>query len=333
VSATEIGVGGSPPVPPPLESEAAVTSGWADGSPVVSVLCQTYQHAPYIEMALRGLLAQRTSFRFEILVRDDASTDGTADIVADFRARYPSIVQAVLERENRYPEVHALPILRKLARAPYIALCDGDDYWTDPSKLSQQVRLLEGRPDLVLSHHDAIVVRDGAVVQASYLPRRFQRDLSGQELRQGAWVLTQTLLHRNVDIEFPRSAERIVTGDELNRAVLGRHGGAGYQPSISPSVYRQHAGGVWSPLDRRMRAAEASKSLFWIGMHFADQAEHEDAAVFVRRAARALLATIGEEDRIDVGAPPSPKRRGPRIRPPNFRLAQAWVRRLRSFRR
>ncbi|MDR0509835.1 MAG: glycosyltransferase [Rikenellaceae bacterium] len=118
--------------------------------PLVSICCITYNQAEYLRRALDGFLAQQCDFAFEVILHDDASTDGTTDMVREYAARYPEIVRAVYQSENQYRTLglalqyhYVFP----LVRGKYIAICEGDDYWNDPSKLQQQVDFLEEHPD------------------------------------------------------------------------------------------------------------------------------------------------------------------------------------------
>ena len=121
-------------------------------TPLVSIVCDTYNHAPYVRRALDGFLSQKTDFSFEIIVHDDASTDGTADIIRAYEAEYPELFRGVYRTENIYrtdPKIlehYVFP----LARGKYIAICEGDDYWTSPDKLQKQVSYLEAHPDCTL---------------------------------------------------------------------------------------------------------------------------------------------------------------------------------------
>ena len=119
-------------------------------NPLVSISCITYNHASFIKKALDGFLSQKTTFPFEILIHDDCSTDGTSDIIREYANRYPDVIFPMFEEENQYSQgrpigtaVWNLP----RARGKYIALCEGDDYWTDPLKLQKQVDFLESHPD------------------------------------------------------------------------------------------------------------------------------------------------------------------------------------------
>lgn len=130
-------------------TQAVVLSSTESRDPKVVVFCATYNHRPYIEDALHGFMMQKTDFPVEFLIHDDASTDGTADIVREWHERYPNRITAVLERVNQY-SLHGGgqldDMLALMMRGEYLALCEGDDYWTDPHKLQRQVEALESNP-------------------------------------------------------------------------------------------------------------------------------------------------------------------------------------------
>ena len=130
---------------------------------VVSVICLTYNQADTIRDALEGFLAQRAPFRFELLVHDDASTDGTADIVRDYEQRFPELIRGVYQTENQFSKgvFIAREFLWPLVRGRYVALCEGDDYWTDPRKLEKQVAALEAHPEVDICAHRALKLTGG----------------------------------------------------------------------------------------------------------------------------------------------------------------------------
>ena len=111
----------------------------------VSVLCTAYNHEKYIRSALEGILSQKTDFDYEVLVHDDASTDGTAGIIREYAERYPQIIKPIYQTENQYSKRRDLylEILIPQATGTYIAVCEGDDYWIDENKLQMQVDFLE----------------------------------------------------------------------------------------------------------------------------------------------------------------------------------------------
>ena len=116
---------------------------------VVSVLCLAYNHEKYIRQCLDGFIMQKVNFAFEVLINDDASTDGTAKIIREYEEKYPDIIKPTYQTENQYSQGVKInqTILFPKAKGKYIAFCEGDDYWVDPYKLQKQVDALENNPD------------------------------------------------------------------------------------------------------------------------------------------------------------------------------------------
>lgn len=123
--------------------------------PLVSICCVTYNHVKYIRDALEGFMMQKTDFPFEVLIHDDASTDGTADIIREYEQKYPGIIKPIYQTENQYSK--GVEILSTYnyprAQGKYIALCEGDDFWTDKRKLQIQADFMEQNHDFVLCCH------------------------------------------------------------------------------------------------------------------------------------------------------------------------------------
>lgn len=122
---------------------------------MVSISCITYNHAPYIRQCLDGFMMQKTNFAFEVLIHDDASTDGTTEIIKEYEAKYPDIIKPIYEEENQWVKGRRGSAVFNFPRAKgkYIALCEGDDYWIDPLKLQKQVDFLEGNSEYSLCFH------------------------------------------------------------------------------------------------------------------------------------------------------------------------------------
>lgn len=120
-----------------------------DNTPIVSVICATYNQEKYIAQCLEGILMQKTDFPYELIVNDDASTDGTASIIRKFEAEHDNVV-AIYQVKNLWSQGYSIPrtVLYPRTRGKYIAICEGDDYWTDPYKLQKQVDYMEAHPDV-----------------------------------------------------------------------------------------------------------------------------------------------------------------------------------------
>lgn len=140
----------------PAPNLAQVKSHWSAGNgdfPLVSVICHVYNQREYVDAALCSVLRQETNFPFEVIVRDDASTDGTAEIVAKYAQIYPGVVRTVLEPENRYRlGVKPIATTFPLARGEFIAYCEGDDHWLGRDKLQRQVAYMRTHPQCGLVH-------------------------------------------------------------------------------------------------------------------------------------------------------------------------------------
>jgi hypothetical protein len=228
-------------------TEQQIRQHWTSAhAPLLSILCPAYNQKAYIAQTLDSFLAQQTRFAFEILVNDDASTDGTAAIIADYAQRYPNIIRPILHAQNQYQQGKLFfPDLFNRAQGKYLAYCDGDDYWTDPLKLQKQVDFLEANPDYVITYHDALITDDKGA-HGVQLTGEWQRDASRMELLRGRRISTLTTCFRNVLHELPRELEQAPLLDVCWWSLLGAHGKGKYMADIAPGAYRVHNGGLFS---------------------------------------------------------------------------------------
>ena len=125
---------------------------------MVSIICNAYNHEKYIRDALDGFLMQKTSFKYEVLVHDDASTDSTADIIREYEEKYPDIIKPIYQTENQYSQKKQISKTFQYPRVKgkYIAFCEGDDYWTDEHKLQKQYDAMEKHPEVDMCAHRAL---------------------------------------------------------------------------------------------------------------------------------------------------------------------------------
>lgn len=137
------------------KSESEIMKNWKLNNHdeiVVSIRCLAYNHEKYISQCLDGFLMQETSFPFKIVIHDDASTDATAQIIREYEHAYPALIDAIYETENMYSKGDGSlgRIINPHCTGKYLALCEGDDYWTDPQKLQLQFDALEAHPECSL---------------------------------------------------------------------------------------------------------------------------------------------------------------------------------------
>ncbi len=124
--------------------------------PLVSICCITYNHEHYIKEAFDGFIMQKTNFPVEIVISDDCSKDNTREIIAEYKAKYPDLIRDVSPDKNLGSSVNFIYV-QQCSQGKYIAMCEGDDYWTDPFKLQKQVDFLETHPYFSMCFHGATI--------------------------------------------------------------------------------------------------------------------------------------------------------------------------------
>ena len=182
------------------------------GTPLVSIRCAVYNHEPYLRQCLDGFVMQKTTFPFEAIVHDDASTDGSADIIREYAEKYPDIIKPIYEKENQYSK-HDGSFRRIMdaaihPKAKFIAYCEGDDYWTDPEKLQMQVDFLESHPEYTMCFHRARTILDETGDETDRFPSEpfktiQDRDYSSTELMQVWTVPTASMVYRRDCASYP----------------------------------------------------------------------------------------------------------------------------------
>lgn len=122
--------------------------------PLVSVVCTAYNHQDYIKETLEGFIVQQTNFPIEVIVHDDASTDNTASIMREYEVKYPHLFRNIYQKENQYSKKVNIweNLFVNYCRGKYIAICEGDDYWTEPLKLQKQVDFLEEHQEYSMTY-------------------------------------------------------------------------------------------------------------------------------------------------------------------------------------
>ena len=178
-------------------------------SPImVSVLCATYNQKKYICQCLDSVLGQKTDFGFEVIVRDDCSTDGTSEIVLEYAKKYPGRVVPLMLEENHYSHGKndvAFIRLFNLVRGKYFAVCEGDDFWTDPDKLQIQVDFMEAHPEYSMCCHSSYLTDEKGMIRGDKVFRcqKESGDISVERIISGWSMATNTILVRKSSWEDP----------------------------------------------------------------------------------------------------------------------------------
>lgn len=145
----------------PLRAEHAIVESWVGSEILVSIVCITYNQESYIADAIKGFLIQETSFPFEIIIHDDASSDRTPAIIRSYEALYPNLIKPIYQSTNQFRRNARFPMLTSVQKSvgSYVALCEGDDYWCDPKKLEIQFHAMRKNNAVMLSFHPAHVLK------------------------------------------------------------------------------------------------------------------------------------------------------------------------------
>jgi glycosyltransferase involved in cell wall biosynthesis len=219
---------------------------WPKGTvPIVSIWCITYNHVQFIRDAIEGFLMQETTFPVEIFIHDDASTDGTADIVREYAAKYPSLFWTVLQKENQWSQAtgRILGYLQQ-QRGLFVALCEGDDYWTDATKLQLQVESIESTQGCVGSCHVTREFSDSSeclrLLGDWQKPTLSMRDIIGPVT---PWHTSSFVGRKEVFEKLGSWVTRVLSAD---MAIFMEHSAAGCIVCIPRimSAYRNHSGGI-----------------------------------------------------------------------------------------
>ena len=215
--------------------------------PLVSVIMITYGHEKYIEEAIRGVFLQKTNFPFELIISNDKSPDSTDEIVKNIIKYAPENISV---KYIQHPEnIGMLPNFistLKIATGKYIAVCEGDDYWTDENKLQKQIDFLEKNEDFTLTFHN-VFIRNGETLRADL---DYEKRLSSKnvytinDLSKGNFIHTLSVVFRNMKIEFPEWYYTSFLGDYPIWLWLSKKGKIKYFPE-KMGVYRENVG-VWS---------------------------------------------------------------------------------------
>ena len=209
----------------------------------VSICCVAYNHERFIKKCLDGFVMQQTNFLFEILVHDDASTDNTASIVREYEENYPKLFRCVYQIENQFYKQNTLVnILFRMAGGKYIALCEGDDYWTDPHKLQKQVDFLELNDNFSACAHYYDILRGNVLIKnkaSSQIDEVSLVDI----LNMRAGLHTATLLFRSDILKNRKFPKNIMSGDLYFYLCCSIYGKIKFLP-YNMSVYRKHIGGL-----------------------------------------------------------------------------------------
>lgn len=219
----------------------------SNAAPKVSVLTITYNHEKFIAQAIESVLMQQTDFPFELVIGEDCSTDGTREIVREYSQKYPGIIRAYLREHNLGSHENSHQVFLA-SKGKYIAVLEGDDYWTSPRKLQIQADLLDAHPETVLCGHRVVWHYEGGSRADTVLPADPEGVYDLERFFKKTFLAAGSVMFRRSDYRVPEWHRGLLMGDIPLFAELGRHGKF-YLLNDTMGTYRIHGGGIWSGLD------------------------------------------------------------------------------------
>lgn len=224
-------------------------------TPLVSILCVSFNHEKYIRSCLEGFVNQTCDFDFEVLIHDDASTDGTQEIIKEFQEKYPEIIKPILQTENQWSKSPGSINLRfnyPRARGEYIAMCDGDDVWIDKQKLAKQVSFLENHPECILTCSAYNLLNEKGrkpIVKNNFFSVE-NEDKNGfyfglDALTKEWFIRNSTLMVRNLKDKI-NLLEKYESTFDMHLFFQALNLGKGYYSKEVLIDYNQHKGGEYS---------------------------------------------------------------------------------------
>lgn len=220
---------------------------------MVTVYCLAFNHEKYIRDALEGFVCQKTNFSYEVIVHDDASNDNTPQIIREYAEKYPDIVKPIFQTENQYSKGVSIlnAFMLPAMKGKYIALCEGDDYWTDDYKLQKQFDIMEKHPECSLVTHWSKMLREATGELEDYAI--YDKRIKNEYVLETADIIRRHLLfstnsmffrreHYNLNQEISTKVKRF---DYVTKTLLATEGTVYVIPQIM-SVYRFGSDGSWT---------------------------------------------------------------------------------------
>ena len=192
--------------------------------PKISACLITFNHENFIRECLEGAISQIGDFDYEIIIGDDCSSDNTKQICLEYSTKYPNLIKYT-KRNNNLGMIGNWIATISECSANYIALCEGDDYWTDPYKLKKQVDFLEANSDYVLSFHKVKILKPSGEFVDDFITNVPENYETQETLaRLGNYIHTPSVVFRNIKMEFPPEFSLSPVGDYFLYIMLTEHG-------------------------------------------------------------------------------------------------------------
>jgi glycosyltransferase involved in cell wall biosynthesis len=241
----------------------------------VSVCMMTYNHERYIAQAVESALSQQTTFPIEIVIGEDCSTDRTQEILRGLAEQHPKTIRLHLAERNMGVNPNFLKTIARCS-GQYVAMLEGDDYWTSADKLQRQVDALDAHPEWAMCFHPCACLYEDEMQGIPIYPLGWTKPVATiDDLFLANFMPTSGVLFRNrLFPEFPGWFSKLLIGDWALHILNAAHGNIGFIPEIM-SAYRVHRAGVWSGATTAERLVGIFEVFSAIDHHFAGKYRQE----------------------------------------------------------
>ena len=249
--------------------------------PKVSIFCMVYNHEPFIRQCLEGFLMQGCNFDYEIVLGEDCSTDNSREIIMEYANKFPEKFKLLLH-DNNIGAAQNQRIVFENCTGKYIAMCEGDDYWTDPLKLQKQVDFLEANEDYVLSFHKVDILKTNGDIVDDFITKVPENYETIETLaRSGNYIHTPSVVFSNIIKEFPFEFEKSPIGDYFLYMLLAQHGKLKYLEE-KMATYRVGVG-VWSNKSNYYRNFNTALLHKYLFDYFSFQKNHLISGIMIEK--------------------------------------------------
>ena len=226
---------------------------------LVVVHMVTYNHEGHIARAVESVMMQQASFSYKVFIGEDHSTDRTREICLELKAKYPERIELFLNQDNLGGSLNSIKLLRACLEygSKYIAMLEGDDFWTDPYKLQKQIDKLVQDENCIASFHNVAIIDNNEKILGVVYPEAIC-DLVFEDLLKGKFIKTPSIVFRNI---LRKDLADFIVDDTTFGLYLLRNGGYASYIDETMAAYRTHEGGIWSKKNSYERYLLSKKSI------------------------------------------------------------------------
>jgi len=231
----------------------------------LSICMPTYNHERFLRQAVESVAAQDTEFSIELIIGEDSSPDGTRDLLLELADEHPGLVKPVLHGSNLGGPGNMRELYAQCT-GEFVAILEGDDYWTYPGKVQAQIEILRGDPRIAsVFHNVSVIYEDSRRESHPHIAEMEKHDFDLSDILRSCFIPTcSTMFRRSNFSHIPNWCAEVTMGDWIIHCRNAQHGLTHYIDETW-ATYRIHSGGVWSTLGALSRAEDSVKACRLLG--------------------------------------------------------------------